>query len=129
MQYLKAFLAGFFFIVIFGLCIQLAFMFLSMGYIELVKSFPEVAIFGGYVSYVVGIVVYFLLMATGGFLTASIAKKNRVVMCFFVGISSTGLSALSLQNFSEYTIFIILFVVLGILFTVAGGWYQKKVQL
>ncbi len=129
MQYLKAFLAGFFFIVIFGLCIQLAFMFLSMGYIELVKSFPEVAIFGGYVSYVVGIVVYFLLMATGGFLTASIAKKNRVVMCFFVGISSTGLSALSLQNFSEYTIFIILFVVLGILFTIAGGWYQKKVQL
>ncbi len=129
MQYLKAFLAGFFFIVIFGLCIQLAFMFLSMGYIELVKSFPEVAIFGGYVSYVVGIVVYFLLMATGGFLTASIAKKNRAVMCFFVGISSTGLSALSLQNFSEYTIFIILFVVLGILFTVAGGWYQKKVQL
>jgi hypothetical protein len=69
--------------------------------------------------------VYFLLMATGGFLTASIAKKNMVVMCFLVGISSTGLSVLSSQNFSEYTGFSILFVVLGILFTIAGGWYRK----
>ncbi len=128
MQYLKAFLAGFFFIVVFGLCIQLAFMFLAMGYAALVKAFPWVLPFGGYVSYLVGIVVYFLLMATGGILTANIAKKNIIVMCFLVGLSSTGLSALSLQNFSEYTVFIILFVVSGILFTVTGGSYMKKVQ-
>jgi hypothetical protein len=128
MQYLKAFLAGFFFIVVFGLCIQLAYMFLAMGYVELVKAFPWVATFGGYVSYLVGIVVYFLLMATGGLLTASIAKKNIVVMCILVGISSTGLSALSLQNAGEYTVFSIIFIVSGILFTIAGGWYEKQVQ-
>lgn len=128
MQYLKAFLAGFLFVVVFGLCIQLAYMFLAIGYIELVKAYPWVATFGGYVSYLVGIVVYFLLMATGGILTASIAKKNLVVMCFFVGISSTGLSTLSLQNAGEYAVFSILFVVSGVLFTIAGGWYWKQVQ-
>ena len=128
MQYLKAFLAGFLFIVIFGLCIQLAYMFLAMGYVELVKAFPWVATFGGYVSYLVGIVVYFLLMATGGLLTASIARKNPVVMCFLVGISSTGLSTLSLQNYSEHTVFSIIFVVSGVLFTILGGWYWKQVQ-
>jgi hypothetical protein len=127
MQYLKAFLAGFFFIVVFGLCIQLAYMFLAMGYVELVKALPWVSTFGGYVSYLVGFVVYFLLMASGGFLTTSIAKKNMVVMCFLVGISSAGLSALSLQNTSEYTVFIILFVVSGVLFTIVGGWYAKRV--
>ncbi len=126
MQYLKAFFSGFLYIIVFGLCIQLAFMFLAMGYVELVKTFPWVAKFGGYVSYLIGIVVYFLLMATGGILTASIAKKNMVVMCSLVGISSTGLSAFSLQNSSEYTVSIILFVVSGILFTVTGGWYYLK---
>ena len=126
MQYLKAYLAGFFFIVVFGLCIQLAYMFLAMGYVELVKAFPWVATFGGYVSYLVGFIVYFLLMASGGFLAASIAKKHMVVMCFLVGLSSTGLSAFSLQNTSGYTVFIILFVVSGVLFTIAGGWYAKR---
>ncbi|MBL1142876.1 MAG: hypothetical protein HND53_12675 [Proteobacteria bacterium] len=126
MQYLKAFLAGFFFIVVFGLCIQLAYMFLAMAYIDLVKAFPWVVIFGGYVSYLLGFIVYFLLMATGGFLTASIAKKNIVLMCFIVGISSTGLSVLSLGDYSEYTVFILLFVVSGVLFTIAGGYYMKK---
>jgi len=128
MQYLKAFLAGFLFIVIFGLCIQLAYMFLAMGYVELVRAYPWVATFGGVVSYLVGIVVYFLLMATGGILTASFARKNIVVMCFLVGISSTGLSMLSLQNSDEHTAFSILFVVSGALFTIAGGWYWKQVR-
>jgi hypothetical protein len=128
MQYLKAFLAGFLFIVVFGLCIQLAYMFLAMGYIELVKAFPWVATFGGYASYLIGLVVYFLLMVTGGVLTACIAKKNMIVMCFLVGISSTGLSILSLNNYSEYTSFSILFVVSGVLFTIVGGWYQKQLQ-
>lgn len=128
MQYLKSFLAGFLFIVVFGLCIQLAYVFLAVWYIDIVKESPWVATFGGPVSYLIGIVVYFLLMATGGILTASIAKKNLVVMCFLVGIASTGLSTLSLQNFSEYTIFSIFFIVSGVLFTIAGGWYWKYVQ-
>ncbi len=128
MQYMKAFLTGFFFIVVFGLCIQLAYMFLAMWYVDLVKTFPWVAIFGGYVSYIVGFVVYFLLMAIGGLLTASIAMKNQIVMCFLVGVSSTGLSILSLNNYNEYTTFSILFIVSGILFTIVGGWYQKQVQ-
>ena len=128
MQYLKAYLAGFFFIVVVGLCIQLAYMFLAMGYVYLVTAFPWVATFGGYASYLVGIVVYFLLMASGGFLTTSIAKKKMVVMCSLVGLSSTGLSAFSLQNTSDYTVFIMLFVGSGILFTIAGGWYAKRVR-
>lgn len=128
MQYLKSFLAGFSFIVVFGLCIQLAYIFLAVWYIDLVKEFPSVATFVGPVSYLVGIVIYFLLMATGGIVTASLAKKNPLVMCFLVGIATTGLSTLSLQNFSEYTIFSIVFIVSGVLFTIAGGWYWKHIQ-
>lgn len=126
MQYLKAFLSGFLFIFVFGLCIQLAYMFLAMGYVELVAAYPWVATFGGYLSYLIGIAVYILLMATGGILTASIAKKSVIVMCFLVGISSTGLSAFSLQDSSEHTVFAILFVISGTLFTIAGGWYWKQ---
>ena len=126
MQYIKAFLAGFFFIVIFGLCIQLAYMFLAMGYVELVRVVPWIAFFGGYVSYLVGATVYFLLMATGGILTASIVKNNWAVMCFLVGISSSGLSVYSLQNAEDHTVFGILFVISGFLFTIAGGWYRRR---
>lgn len=128
MQYLKSFLAGFSFIVVSGLCIQLAYIFLAVWYIDLVKEFPWVATYGGPVSYLIGIVVYFLLMATGGLLTASIAKKNLLVMCFLVGIASTGLSMLSLQSFSEFTLFSLFFIGSGVLFTIAGGWYWKYVQ-
>ena len=126
MQYLKSYLAGFFYIVVLGLCIQLAFMFLAMGYVELVKVYPWVASFGGYVSYLVGIVVYFLLMASGGILTAMIAHRHPLVMCFLVGLSSTGLSVYSLQNAGADTVFGIVFVVSGVLFTIAGGWYSQR---
>ena len=37
-------------------------------------------------------------------------------------------SALSLQNTGAHTVFGIVFVVSGVLFTIAGGWYWQRSQ-
>lgn len=126
MQSLKALLAGFFYIVILGLVIQLIFMFVAMGYTELTNAYPWVSAFGGYVGYAVGIVVYFLLMASGGLITASLAKNNTLIHCFIIGASTTLLSVLSSQNNDELTYFSLVFVIAGIIFTMAGGAYWNK---
>lgn len=125
-QSLKSILAGFFYIIIFGLLIQLVFMFVAMGYTELTRAYPWVSIFGGYIGYAVGIFVYFLLMASGGIITASLAKTNVLLHCLIVGASTTILSVLSSQNNDELTYFSLIFVVLGITFTIMGGEYWKR---
>ena len=126
MQSLKALLAGFFYIIILGLVIQLIFMFVAMGYTELTRAYPWISAFGGYIGYAVGIVVYFLLMASGGLITASLAKSNTLVHCFIIGASTTLLSVLSSQNNNELTYFSLVFVIAGICFTIAGGVYWNK---
>jgi hypothetical protein len=126
MQSLKSLLAGFFYIIILGLVIQLVFMFLAMGYTELTKAYPWVSAFGGYVGYAAGIIVYFLLMASGGLLTAVIAKTNVFTHCLIVGSSTTILSVLSSQNNDELTYLSLIFVITGIFFTIAGGEYWKR---
>lgn len=126
MQSLKSLLAGFFYIIILGLVIQLVFMFLAMGYTELTKAYPWVSAFGGYVGYAVGIIVYFLLMASGGLLTAVLARTNIFAHCLTVGSSTTILSVLSSQNNDELTYLSLIFIITGISFTIAGGEYWKK---
>lgn len=126
MQSLKSLLAGFFYIIILGLVIQLAFMFLAMGYTELTKAYPWVSAFGGYVGYTVGLIVYFLLMASGGLLTAVIARTNIFAHCLTVGSCTTILSVLSSQNNDELTYLSLIFVITGIGFTIAGGEYWKR---
>jgi hypothetical protein len=126
MQSLKSLLTGFFYIVALGLVIQLAFMFLAMGYTELTKTHPWVSTFGAYVGYSAGIIVYFLLMASGGLLTAALARKNILIHCFIVGASTTSLSVLSSQNNDELTYLSLVFVITGIAFTIAGGEYWKQ---
>lgn len=123
---IKSLLAGFFYIVILGLVVQLVFMFVAMGYTELVKAYPWVSTFGGYLGYAVGMVVYFLLMASGGLLTAVLAKSNILAHCLIVGTSTTALSVLSSQNNDELTYLSLIFVILGAAFTVAGGEYWKN---
>jgi hypothetical protein len=126
MQSLKSLLAGFFYIIILGLVIQLIFMFLAMGYTELTKVYPWVSGFGGYIGYTVGLIVYFLLMTSGGIITATLAKKNVLVHCFIVGVSTTTLSVFSSQNNDDLNYLSLVFVVLGIAFTIAGGVYWKN---
>lgn len=126
MQSLKSLLAGFFYIIILGLVIQLVFMFLAMGYTELTKAYPWVSAFGGYVGYAVGIIVYFLLMASGGLLTAVLARTNIFAHCLTVGSSTTILSVLSSQNNDELTYLSLIFIITGISFTIAGGEYWKQ---
>lgn len=126
MRSLKSLSAGFFYIIILGLVIQLVFMFVAMGYTELTRAFPWISLFGGYIGYAVGIFVYFLLMASGGLITASLAKTNVLPHCFAVGASTTTLSVLSSQNSDELTYLSLIFVVMGIVFTVTGGEYWKR---
>lgn len=126
MRSLKAFLAGFFYIVILGLVIQLVYMFIAMGYTELTRAYPWISSFGGYIGYAVGICVYFALMASGGVLTAAIAKKHIMPHCLVVGASTTLLSVLSSQNNDELTVLSIVFVITGIAFTITGGEYWKR---
>ena len=128
MNSIKALLFGFFYVVILGLIIQLVFIFLAMGYTELLKDYPTVEMVARIVSYIIGITVYFLLMATAGFLTASIAKKNTTLHGIIISVSSIGLSLLSSINEDEFTWISLIFFILGVTFTLMGTrrWQQSQ---
>ena len=126
MRSLKSLAAGFFYIVILGLTLQLVYMFIAIGYADLSAAYPWIKSIGAYLGYATGIAVFFLLMASGGYITASIAKSRIVIHCCIVGASTTLLSLLSSQNNDELTYLGMLFVVAGIVFTVIGGQYWRR---
>lgn len=125
---IKALLFGFFYILTLGLIIQLAFLFLAIGYYDHLKDAPTAAAIVSIASYIVGTVVYFFLMASAGYITASIAKVHVIAHGLAVSITSIGLSLFSSLNTDEFTWVSFVFFTLGILFTLFGAhrWQQSE---
>lgn len=120
----------FIFIVIFVM--QLLYVFVAVGYIELAKEYPIMNSFVGVLRYLVGIPFFLATMFAGGYLAANIANiETRIkvlLLSFAVGIFTTsGIIYPTLEN-SSLTITGIVIFILALIATTAGGicWLKKS---
>ncbi|MDH5572560.1 MAG: hypothetical protein OEY89_12395 [Gammaproteobacteria bacterium] len=126
MKSFKAIFFGCMFVVIVGLVVQLAFIFLAVGYIELAKSLPFLNAIGDYFRYLVGFPVFFLIMFSGGYITAAMAEKNVILHCLIVGLLTVGTMLASAIYDYDLTVSGYFLFGLAMVFPVAGGWYWTK---
>ena len=125
-QSIKAVFAGGLFIVVTILLMQLAYIFIAVGYNALAKTWPYLNEITGLFRYLVGIPGLMLIMFAGGYITAAVARTNVVLHCLFVGLlTSGGLLLLAMEN-AGITITGIVVLVLTLGATVVGGVFWQR---
>jgi len=126
MNSIKALTAGIFCIIILGLTFQLIFIILDVGYNLLMSSYPVIKDYKQLFYYVIGIPGFFLVMATGGYLTSYYARKYIIAHTIIIGALTCGLALFTSINEDRLTLVGISFFIVGIIFTITGGLYWKK---
>ena len=128
MKSIKAVLVGSLFIFIVFLLIQLAMVFLMVGYNHLAKMYPALHGNSAYFRYLIGYPIFLLVLFIGGYITAGIAKNRVLFHCFLTGLITVGLSTFAALDYMDMTttgVFIVVFAVLTIM---AGGRYWQGKQ-
>jgi len=126
MRSIKAIFAGSLFIVVVVLLMQLAYIFIAVGYNALAKDFPLLHDIAGSFRYLIGIPVFTLIMFMGGYITADFAREKVVVHSFLVGlITASAMIIPTLEN-SDLTATGIVVTVLALASSSAGGWHWQK---
>ena len=126
MRSIKAVVVGSLFIVIVGLLVQLAYVFLAVGYTSLAKSYPFLNDISIYFRYLIGIPVFFLIMFIGGYITADLAEKKVLLHCLVVAFITIGIMMTSAMENMQLTITGLVISVLALTSTLAGGWYWQR---
>lgn len=126
MKSIKAIAIGSLFIIILGLVVQLAYIFLAVGYNDLAKSYPFLNEFGVYFRILIGIPVIFLLMFIGGYITADIAKTKVLLHCLIVALLTVGAMTVSALDQAELTFTGFAVFVLAVASTLAGGLFWRR---
>ena len=126
MKSIVAIVTGSLFIVIVGLLVQLAYIFIAVRYNALAKDYLFLNEISGIFRYLVGIPVFIMIMFVGGYVTANIAINKALFHCLAVAILTTGGALLLTLKNAELTSTGIVVFALAILATVAGGQYWKK---
>jgi len=126
MKSILAILAGFIFIVVASLIMQLAYVLLAVEYNELAKSFAVLNKIRGSFRYLLGMPIFILIMFIGGVITADIVTSRVLVHCFIVGlISVASTMRLALEN-TELTLAGVMLSLLAISITMLGGLYWRR---
>ncbi len=130
MRSIKAILAGIVFIIVVMLLLQLAYIFVAVGYNALAKEFPFLNEIAGMFRYILGIPLFIATMFIGGYITANIANMVASVKiwlhCLVVGlITSVAMLYPTLEN-AEITITGIVVFVLSLVAATGGGLYWQK---
>lgn len=132
MKSIKAIIAGCMFITIVILFMQLAFIFVVVGYNAMAKSYPLLNDISGSFRYLIGIPVFVAVMFTGGYITAYVASvKDRMKLlahCMAVGVITTGGIIYSAIGNSSLTLTGIIVIILALVATSAGGLYWQNDQ-
>ncbi len=126
MNSFKAVVIGSLFILIVGAIVQLANIFIAVGYNELVKSYPLLNGMGDYFRYLIGIPVFLLVMFVGGYITAAVAQEKALLNSLLVAIVTIGIMLFPALSESEMTISG--FFIFGLAFasTLGGGFYWQR---
>ncbi len=126
MNSLKAVISGIIFIFVAAMIMQLAYIFIAVGYNALAKDYPYLNEISGIFRYLVAIPVFLAIMFTGGYLTAVIANSKELFHSLIVGaIAIVTMMWMALAN-AELTTRGIVINLLMLLFTVLGGWFWKR---
>jgi len=126
MKSIKAIVAGSLFIIVVILLMQLAYIFIAVGYNSLAKHYPFLNDISGYFRYFIGIPVFMLTMFFGGYITAHVATTRVLPHCIAVGtITAGGMIWLAMKN-SNLTLTGIVIFILALVATSAGGLYWKR---
>jgi len=126
MRSIKAIVAGSLFIIVVILLMQLAYIFIAVGYNSIAKHYPLLNDITGYFRYFIGIPVFITIMFFGGYITAYVANTRVLLHCIAVGIiTAGGMILLALKN-SNLTLTGIAIFILAIVATTAGGLYWKR---
>ena len=126
MNSIKAVAIGCLFIIIVGLLVQLAYIFIAVGYVELVMIYPFLDEISGYFRYIVAIPVFFLVMFFGGYITASIAKQKALLHCALVGMITLAIMIAPLLEDREMSTSGVVVFVMAFISTVAGGMIRLR---
>lgn len=130
MRSLKAIFAGSAFIVVVFLVIQLAYVFIAVGYNALASDFPVLKDISVLFRYIVGLPVLVVVMFLGGYITADIANiKSHLKVwlhCLIVGIMTAGAMMYSALENSNITLTGIVVVILALSASSAGGFYWLR---
>ena len=128
MKSLKAIVVGSLFIIIVGLLVQLAHIFLAVGYNELAKSFPFLHEISGYFRYILGIPVFFLIMFAGGYIAADLAEGKPVLHSSLVALVTIAIMMLGLEEQYEVTVAGVFIFCLALVSAITGGWIWQRQQ-
>jgi len=123
---IKAILGGFSAILFMGLLAQLIYLLGAVAYISLVKDYPSLSFLSEITRpllFTISAVIAFI----GGMLTAHLARKAVLVHCLAVGAITGALTLIpSLTSGYELTVNGIIFLLIFLLASLAGGLYWKK---
>jgi len=130
MRSIKAIVAGSAFILITLLFLGLLYIFIAVGYNKLAADFPVLKDIAGIFRYLVAIPVFIIVMFTGGYITASIAKKYTqieiLLHCLFVGLLTAGGTTYSTMEYSSLTVTGVVVIMLALAASSAGGFYWLR---
>jgi len=126
MKSIKAIVAGSLFIIFVILLMQLAYIFIAVGYNSIAKHYPFLNDISGYFRYFIGIPIILLTMFFGGYITAHVANTRVLLHCIAVGaITAGGMILMAMEN-SNLTLTGIAIFILSLAATTAGGLYWKR---
>lgn len=126
MRSIKAIVIGSLFIVIVTLLLQLAYIFIAVGYNALAKNYLFLNDIGGYFKYIIGFPVFMAIMFVGGYITASIANMKALLHCVVVALITVGGMMYSAMENSNLTLTGIVVMMLALSATSAGGLYWQN---
>jgi len=125
---LKAISLGVITIFILGLVNQLVLIMSAVAYNSLIEISPLFKPWSQIFTYVIAGIGFFIVMASGGLVTARAAQKNIYTKAIIASIIGSSISLyLSLQDeiFTPMAFFFILF---GIIASVIGSWSWERYQ-
>ena len=126
---LQAIVVGSIFIIISILVLQLAYIFIAVGYNSLAKDYPFLNEIAGSFRYLIGIPLFVLIMFFGGYITADIARVKLIVHCSLVTFITAGGMTLWAMQGGNLTVTGVVVFVLALVATNVGGWYWKRGEL
>lgn len=127
MSSIKAILVGSVFVLVMMICLQLAFVFIAVGYNSLANDFPFLDDIASWFRYLVGIPVLLTTLFAGGYITASLADSSSYIrlclLCSLVAVLTIGGMTYSAAEYSNLTVTGVVVIVLAMVGSSLGGSY------
>lgn len=118
---IKALLISITAMIVLGLTFELIFLFVDIGYGNLMKSYPVIESIRQPFNYLFVLLGLFLIMFTGGYLTSIYAQKNAIAHSIVASLFICGVALYATSSGYEFTFLSVVFVIVSLAFTLYGN--------